>query len=582
MSAATRTGLHPKELLETPAMRVALLLPIVTTVVLVLATGALRSPVLFALLTAAGAAVAAAAIVPPAFSRLPASWDRDLVAALIAGGVGPALAAVMLTWAVTVDVRPVAPLFAMVMVVNGFVAPRRIRVPVMVWIVGLWLAVLVGNGQADPAVLVLHLGGGVAVLTTTTRAADALTVGYARAAEARIAAERHTELLSSLLRTQDLDPAVVLRSAADGLRGLGFDLAAVREVDLDAGVARLVAGAARADLALPEVIALDDPQVAELLATGQPQRIRGARGGGAGAGGALRDVVLYPVAAGPGEVVAIVAAGTVGHRLTAEAERAAELLVAQAGEALLRARAYRSDQRTTTELQRLEQRTQDFLSTVSHELRTPLTVVQGLGATLSERWEELPPARRDDLLQRVDANAERLTTMVTRLLDTSQVSRGGLPALTREVALAPLVRSAVERIDAVLAEHRIHLEVDERLRVQVDPALFEHVIDNLLVNVATHTPAGTTARLSAWQRDDRVVVEVADDGPGIAAEDLPHLLDRFYRGGDEAHRISTRGLGLGLALAAEVVASHGGTLAVGAAPEGGARFTFDVAAAAPR
>lgn len=583
MSAATRTGMHPTEILETPPMRAAVVLPIVTTVVLVLTTGELRSPVLFVLLTAAGTAVAVAAVLPPVFARLPASWDRDLVAALIAGGVGPTLAAIMLTWAVAIDVRPFAPLFAMVMVVNGFVAPRRIRVPVLVWIIGLWLAVVVGDGQGDPAVLVLHLGGGLALLTTTTRAADALTVGYARAAEARVAAERHTELLSSLLRTQDLDPAVVLRSAAEGLRGLGFDLAAVREVDRDAGVARLVEGAARADLALPEVVALDDPQVAELLSTGQPQRTRGVGGHRAGAGGAkLRDVVLYPVTAGVGEVVAIVAAGTVGHRLTAEAERAAELLVAQAGEALLRARAYRADQRTTTELQRLEQRTQDFLSTVSHELRTPLTVVQGLGATLSERWEELPAARRDDLLQRVDANAERLTTMVTRLLDTSQLSRGGLPALTREVALAPLVRAAVQRIDAMLAAHHVDVGVDERLRVRVDPALFEHVIDNLLVNVATHTPAGTTARLSAWQRGERVVVEVTDDGPGIAADDLPHLLDRFYRGGDEAHRISTRGLGLGLALAAEVVSSHGGTLEVGAAPEGGARFTFDVAAAAPR
>lgn len=564
-------------------MRVALLLPVLATVVLVLTQGELRQPILFVLLTAAGVAIAAVAVGQPVPARLPASWDPDLVRAVIAAGVGPGLAAIMLTWAVAVDVRPFAPLFAMVVLVSGFVAPRRIRVPVMVWIVVLWVALVVGNGERDPSQLLLHLGGGVALVTTTMRAADALTVGYARATESRIAAERHAELLSSLLRTQDLDPAVVLRSAADGLLGLGFDLAAVREVDREAGVARLVAGAARADLELPQVVALDDPQVAELLTTGRPQRGRGdVRNGAASAGANLHDVVLYPVTDGEGEVVAVVAAGTVGRRLTADVERAAELLVAQAGEALLRARAYRADQRTTTELQRLERRTQDFLSTVSHELRTPLTVVQGLGATLSERWDELPAARRNDLLERVDANAERLTTMVTRLLDTSQVSRGRLPVVTDEVALAGLLRAAVERIDAVLAAHHVSVEVDGSLRVQVDPALFEHVIDNLLVNVATHTPAGTTARLSAWQEGDRVVVELADDGPGIASDDLPHLLDRFYRGGDEAHRISTRGLGLGLALAAEVVASHGGTLEVGAATEGGARFTFDVAAAAPR
>lgn len=583
MTGERRPGLHPVELLEAPLMRAALVLPVLTTVLLVLTTGELRDPALFAILTVAGAAVAVAAVLQPPFARLPPAWDRDVVRAVVAGGVGPGLAAMMLTWAVAVDVRPFAPLFAMVMVVNGFVAPRRIRVPVMVWIIALWLALVVGNGERDPAVLLLHLGGGVALLTTTTRAADALTVGYARAAEARIAAERHAELLSSLLRTQDLDPAVVLRSAADGLLGLGFDLAAVREVDREAGVARLIEGVARADLELPAMIALDDPQVAEVLATGRPYRAqRGGRNGAATPGADLRDVVLYPVVAGGGEVIAIVAAGTAHRRLTTDVERAAELLVAQAGEALLRARAYRADQRTTAELQRLERRTQDFLSTVSHELRTPLTVVQGLGTTLAERWDELAPARRNDLLHRVDANAERLSTMVTRLLDTSQVSRAGLPVGTSEVPLAPLVRAAVERIDAVLAEHRVTVEVDEGLRVQVDPALFEHVIDNLLVNVATHTPAGTTARLTAWQHGERVVVELTDDGPGIATDDLPHLLDRFYRGGDESHRVSTRGLGLGLSLAAEVVSSHGGTLEVGAAAEGGARFTFDIAAAAPR
>ncbi|MGM0619215.1 MAG: sensor histidine kinase [Actinomycetota bacterium] len=578
-----RPGLRAVELLRAPPLRAALVLPVLTTVLLVLTTGELRDPVLFVVLLAAGAALVVAALLQPPLARLPGSWDRDAVWALLAGGVGPGLVAALLTWAVVVDVRPFAPLFAMVMLVNGFVAPRRIRVPVMAWIVLLWLVLVVGNGERDPAVLLLHLGGGVALLTTTMRAADALTVGYARATEARVAAERHTELLSSLLRTHDLDPAVVLRSAAEGLLGLGFDLAAVREVDREAGVARLLEGVARADLELPAVIPLDDPEVAEVLATGRACRVHhGGSGADGSVGGDLLGIVLYPVVAREGEVVAIVAAGTVDRRLTPEAERAAEVLVAQAGEALLRARAYRADQRTTAELQRLERRTQDFLSTVSHELRTPLTVVQGLGATLSERWEELSPARRSDLLHRVDGNAERLATMVTRLLDTSQVSRSELPVHTSEVALAPLLRTAVERIDAVLAEHRVTVEIDEQLRVLVDPALFEHVIDNLLVNIASHTPAGTAARLSAWQDGERIVVELTDDGPGIAPDDLPHLLDRFYRGGDEAHRVSTRGLGLGLALAAEVVSSHGGTLEVGTAATGGARFTFDVPAAAPR
>ncbi len=582
MSAEAGSGLHVAELLRARLLRAALLLPVLTLLALVFATGELRAPFAFAVLLVLGAVVAVVALPGPPSVRLPAAWDRETVRAVVAGGVGPALVAALLTFTVLVDVRPFAPLFAMVLLVHGFAAPRRTRLPVMVWIVVLWLGLLVGNGERDLAVLLLHLGGGVALLTTTMRAADALTVGYERSSEARMVAERHTELLSSLLRTQDLDPSVVLRSAAEGLLGLGFDLAAVREVDREAGVARLLEGVARPDLELPAAIPLDDPEVAEVLSTGRAYRVQPGRRATGAAGPDLRVIVLYPVTAGEEEVVAIVAAGAVEHPVSPDTQRAAEVLVAQAGEALLRARAYRADQRTTAELQRLERRTQDFLSSVSHELRTPLTVVQGLSATLSERWDELSPARRSDLLRRVDGNAERLTTMVTRLLDTSQVSRSGLAVRTSEVALAPLLRGAVERIDAMLVEHTVMVEVDEHLRVQVDPALFEHVIDNLLVNVATHTPAGTTARLTAWQDGERTRVELTDDGPGLAADDLPHLLERFYRGGDEAHRVSTRGLGLGLALAAEVVTSHGGNLEAGTGPEGGARFTFDVAAAAPR
>jgi K+-sensing histidine kinase KdpD len=211
-----------------------------------------------------------------------------------------------------------------------------------------------------------------------------------------------------------------------------------------------------------------------------------------------------------------------------------------------------------------------------------LTVVQGLATTLSDRWDALEHERRRDLLRRIDANADRLSAMVTRLLDTSQVSRDALQVRLSDVRLEPLLRSAVDRLDDVLAGFRVVVDVEDHLHVQVDPVLFEHVIDNLLVNVATHTPPGTTATVSARPHGDRIVVEVVDDGPGVDDEDLPHLLERFYRGGDKSHRASTRGLGLGLALAAEVVTNHGGRLEVGRGPGGGARFSFDVTAVPPR
>jgi signal transduction histidine kinase len=107
--------------------------------------------------------------------------------------------------------------------------------------------------------------------------------------------------------------------------------------------------------------------------------------------------------------------------------------------------------------------------------------------------------------------------------------------------------------------------------------LLEHVVENLLTNVAKHTPQGTAVRLSAERVGRRVRIEVRDEGPGIAPEDLPHVLDRFYRGGAPTRRTSS-GLGLGLALARQIVGAHGGELTVESAPGAGTVFRFDLPA----
>lgn len=111
--------------------------------------------------------------------------------------------------------------------------------------------------------------------------------------------------------------------------------------------------------------------------------------------------------------------------------------------------------------------------------------------------------------------------------------------------------------------------------MQVDPGLWQHVLENLLTNVSKHTPTGTRVSIAARVIGGRTVIEVADDGPGIDAQDLPHVLDRFYRGGDPNRR-STSGLGLGLALAQEIVQAHGGVLEVESDRGQGTRFSFDV------
>jgi signal transduction histidine kinase len=562
-------------LMSAPAVRVAVLAPSLVTIVYVLLRGRIANPWLFVLIGASGLLLGMGAVLRP-FDRVPGVEDPEVAWMVLSGVVGPPLAGLMLVGAVDVEVLLFAPLFALIIVAVSAVPPERYRVPLGTWVLACWLGTLLAAGERDPTLLLPHVGGGGALLSISRRTSQALSASLVQAADARSAAERRADLLATLLRTHDLDTEVVLRGVADGLLGLGFDVATIREVDREAGVARLVEGAARGDVTIEREMPLDDPTMAAVLATERPRVLERDRHDlDALVRSDLHSALLFPIFA-DGEVAAIVAAATAGHPPSLDASGSAELLVAQAGEALRRARAYRDDEEALAELRRLDQRTQDFLSTVSHELRTPLTVVQGLGATLAERWDDLEPARRNDLLQRVDTNAERLGAMVRRLLDTSMVGSGVLELEPERLTVAPLAITSVERLADVLQGHAVEVEIDPDLQVEVDPALFEHVLENLLVNVARHTPVGTPAWVRAHPDGDRVVIEVLDEGPGIAAGDLPHVLDRFYRGGDESHRVSTGGLGLGLAFVSDVVRAHGGQLHVAANAPTGTRFSFDV------
>lgn len=567
---------------ETP-VRIGLIGSVLLTIALAALLGSTLAVVPFVVISTVGLLLALGSLFRPLPAPLRArGWNAADVWSVTVAVLGPVLTGSLAIVAVEAPVEAFAPFFALLLLLASILPPAALRWPLVSWQLAIWLTVVVLGGERDPAVLLLHLGGGVALAVTLLRTADALSVGYVEAFRARTGAERRAELLASLLRTHDLDPTVVLRSVADGLIGLGFDVASIREYDREAGVARVIEGVARGELAVEEELPLSSPEFVLLERTAAPVVLeRGVSEPVSLEDLGLRTAMLFPVL-DEGEVVAVVAAGAVDHAPNLEVVDAAELLVAQAGVALRRAKDYRRDQETTEELQRLEQRTQDFISTVSHELRTPLTVVQGLGTTLEERWDDLDETRRADLLRRIDANADRLATMVTRLLDTSQLSRGALEVTPVEVRLRPWLRAAIDRLGELLSEHPIELAVPPEIAITVDHELFEHVTDNLLVNLARHTPAGTGARLRAFEEGDRVVVELEDDGPGIDRRDLPHVLERFYRGGDTSHRVRTRGLGLGLALAAEVVHAHGGRLTVGAGRSGGARFRFDVPRATPR
>ncbi len=240
---------------------------------------------------------------------------------------------------------------------------------------------------------------------------------------------------------------------------------------------------------------------------------------------------------------------------------------------------FASREQAVAEIERLGQQKQDFLGTVSHELRTPLAIVLGMAETIDVHWDALPDERRHDMASRLHANAAGLEHVVEALLDYSRLEAGMIQPQRRPVALIDVVVGVVDRLKTLTVGHQVSVVDRERtgkLHAWVDPILLERVVENLVTNACRHTPAGCHVRVEVIEEVDRAVIAVIDDGPGIAAADLEHLGERFYRVGKDATR-ATRGLGLGLAFCRQVLAMHGSKLQIVSELGKGTTFSFDLA-----
>lgn len=208
-----------------------------------------------------------------------------------------------------------------------------------------------------------------------------------------------------------------------------------------------------------------------------------------------------------------------------------------------------------------------FAADVAHELRTPLAIVQAQLEALVDGVERPTP----ELLGSLHEETVRLARIVEDV-ETLAAAEGARFRLDRErVDLAEVVREAVAHLhaqaDAAGLELRTHLGP---VTVDADRARLEQIARNLLANALKFTPAGGAVTVSVRALDGSARLEVADTGPGLTDDELPHVFERFWRG--ESGR-QVEGSGVGLAVAAELVQAHGGEITAGRAAEGGARFT---------
>ena len=227
------------------------------------------------------------------------------------------------------------------------------------------------------------------------------------------------------------------------------------------------------------------------------------------------------------------------------------------------------------ERQASEDRLRRFVADASHELRTPLTSIRGY-AELFRRGASANPDDLERAMRRIEDEAARMGVLVEDLLLLARLDQRR-PLEREPVDLAVIATDAVA--DAAAADpERTYAVEPGAAPVEGDDARLRQVAANLLANARAHTPAGTSVRVRTAVDGDRAVLEVADDGPGIAPELAGRVFERFYRADPSRARDGTSGAGLGLSIVAAIAEAHGGSARV-VAGSGGATFRVELPAA---
>jgi signal transduction histidine kinase len=235
------------------------------------------------------------------------------------------------------------------------------------------------------------------------------------------------------------------------------------------------------------------------------------------------------------------------------------------------ARVFNEMSRQLGEVDRLRR---DLVANASHELRTPLGALRVRLENIVDGIEQADAAGIEDALRQV----ERLGDLVEQLLDLSKLESGAVPLELTEVQANQLLERVVAdwRAQAEARGIRIELEAGSPdLVLRIDADRMRQVLANLIANAIRHSPEVGRVLLSARADHAKARLEVTDEGPGIAADDLERVFERFYRS-DRARSADAGGAGLGLAIARWIVELHGGTIRAAQADPHGCRIVVEL------
>jgi len=294
---------------------------------------------------------------------------------------------------------------------------------------------------------------------------------------------------------------------------------------------------------------------------------------------------FFVAALGVAAIASVVLAVFIGRRVASPLREVSEAakLIAQ-GDHAVRVRARGPEEirsladsfnRMAGEIEEQERMRREFVSNAAHELRTPLTNLQGYLEALRDGVMTADRATFESLHEEVDRMV-RLSRSIDALAEGDVAARGTL----REIDLRAAIVTAVELYSAALERRALRIELDlpAVIGARADPDHLAQVLANLLQNAVRYTPEGGRIAVSARRRDADVLVSVTNSGPGIPADDLPHVFERFYRVEKSRDR-ATGGAGIGLAIVKTLIELGGGRVGAESSPEQ-TRFWFSLPAVA--
>jgi len=268
-----------------------------------------------------------------------------------------------------------------------------------------------------------------------------------------------------------------------------------------------------------------------------------------------------------GSTAAKIAAGDLSQRVERAEERTEVGRLGMALNAMLAQieSAFRAREASEAKLRR-------FVADASHELRTPLAAVRAY-AELFARGASERPADLERAMTGISRESERMTVLVDDLLLLAHLDEGR-PLERRPLRLDEIVAEAVETARTVEPQRPVEVEL-EPAAILGDRHRLRQTVDNLLANVRSHTPPGTPVRIALTRLDGTAQLVITDEGPGIEAEQLAHVFERFHRA-DPSRARASGGVGLGLSIVAAVVEAHGGHVSAESEPGQGASFRIEL------